>query len=139
MLDSPGRLCFVLSLRYSVRWNPVGWLGQVVSRFTFHIVWLLIFAGFALTLHGGPYWSYPIALLLSLIGAAFVTAYPMDNSLRRTLGCFGALLTFFASTRFIAEGLTPLVLNESSSVLLVGAACLWSAIFPHRDASNVSS
>ena len=104
-----------------------------MSRFTFHIVWLLLTAAGISMIYGGPVWAYPVAVLLAMILSAFVTAYPTDNSLRRTLAAFGCLMAVGASTRFAAAGVTPLTLNESLSVLLFGVACVWASIFPHTD------
>jgi hypothetical protein len=109
-----------------------------VSRYTFHIVWLLVFVGLASAIFGRPLWAYPIVILLSLIAAAAISAYPTDRSLRRTLACFGGFLGLAASRGFLMEGLAPIVLHESLPVLLWGVACGWAALFPYREVSAAS-
>jgi hypothetical protein len=106
-----------------------------VSRFTFHIVWLIVSIGSVSAVYGGPLWAYPVALLLAMILSAFVTAYPTDNSLRRTQAAFGGLMALGASTRFMMVGFTSLAVHESLSILMFGVACVWASVFPHRDIS----
>lgn len=110
-----------------------------MSRFTFHIVWMFLSVAGVSMIYGGPLWGYPPALLLAMIAAAFVTAYPTDNSLRRTLLGFGAFLAIAASSRFVMIGFTPLTINESLSVLLFGVACIWASVFPHRKLGDATS
>ncbi len=110
-------------------------VGPVMSRFTFHFVWLFISTGIVSTVYGGPIWAYPLALVLALMIAPFVVAYPTDNSLRWTLGAFGGLLVAGAATQFVEFGLTWISVNQSASVLLFGIACLWAATFPLMDES----
>ncbi|MBD3675221.1 MAG: hypothetical protein HUJ26_17015 [Planctomycetaceae bacterium] len=101
-----------------------------MHRFSFHIVWLLLMIAGLSVIYGGPWWAYPLMLLLVTIFTAFVVAYPSDNSLRRTLAGFGGLLILGAATRFASDGITRLIVHESLSVFLTGLACLWSAVFP---------
>jgi hypothetical protein len=110
-----------------------------MSRFTFHVVWLLLTTAGLSTIFGGPIWAYPLAALLAMIVSAIVTAYPTDTSLRCALAAFGCFVAIGASTRFAAIGVTPLTLNESLSVLLFGVACIWASVFPlpkTRDATR---
>lgn len=104
-----------------------------MSLYTFHFVLLFVFVGIASAVAGGPFWAYPLAFVASLLVSVFVTAYPTDNSLRWTLGAFGSLLMFGATTRFVADGLTPISIQESACVFFFGISCVWSAAFSIRE------
>ena len=109
-----------------------------MSCFTFHVVWMLVSVAGISAIYGGPIWAYPPAVLLATIAAEFVTAYPTDNSLRRTLAAFGGFLVIVTSSRFAMFGVTPLVINESLSVLLFGVACIWASVFPYRNLGDAT-
>jgi len=101
-----------------------------MSRYTFHVVWLLItFAGI-LSLYRGPLWGYPIAIFLAFVFSICVAGYPTDRSLRRTLGGFGALLVAGGAVGISQAGVNPVSVHSSVPLVLFGFAFMWSAVVP---------
>ena len=113
-----------------------------MNRFTFHIVWLLLTLAGVLGVLGGPLWGFPPALLLAMILAAFIVAYPTDASLRFILAGMGLLFIAGGLANVMPQGLTPTSLQAFCPVLLLGISCLWAAAFPmsavNRDAAPLT-
>ena len=101
-----------------------------MSRYTLHVVWLLLTVAGISAVHRGPYFGYPIALFLAFIASICIASYPSDNSLRRWLAAFGCLFTTGGLTDLLPHGFTSLTIHGSLPLLLIGLACLWSALIP---------
>lgn len=101
-----------------------------MRRFTFLIVCVItIVAGIILVLRG-PYWGYPIVVLLAFLLSIAIAGYPSDRSLRMTLAAFGSFLLLGSVVSWVSEGLGQMPIHDRLPVSLLGIACLWSAAFP---------
>ena len=101
-----------------------------MRRYTFHVVWILLALAAICSVFRGPFWGYPIALFLSFVFSIIVAAYPSDNSLRRMLALAGVIIAAGGLTGLVTSGLTPVTRHGSLPLLLLGLACIYSAIFP---------
>ena len=101
-----------------------------MSRYTFHVVWSFITVAGILTVYRGPQWGYPIAIFLAFVFSICVAGFPTDNSLRRTLGAFGALLLAGGVSGLAQSGVNAVSVHSSVPFILIGLACIWSAIVP---------
>lgn len=101
-----------------------------MSKFTFHILLLILTLAFLLPIVGGPWWGYPVALALAFLATCFVAAYPTDTSLRWTLAGLGVFLLLPPLTHLWVNGAYWYVIREVAFMVLFGLACIWSAVFP---------
>ena len=108
-----------------------------MSRFTFHILLLIVMPAFVIPVVGGPWGGYPVALATAFLATCFVAAYPTDTSLRWMLGGFGVFLLLPPLTHLWMDGACWYVIREAAFTLLLGLACIWSAAFPVLEAGSM--
>lgn len=101
-----------------------------MRHFTFHVVWLLLTAAAVCSVFRGPFWGYPIAMFLAFVFSIIVAGYPSDSSLRRMLAIAGLFVAAGGLTGLASSGLTPVTRHGSLPLLLIGTACVYSALFP---------
>ena len=101
-----------------------------MRRYTFHIIWLLLTTAAFCSVFRGPVWGYPIAMFLAFVFSIIVAGYPADNALRRMLAIVGILLAAGGLTGLASSGVTPVTRHSSLPLLLIGTACIYSAVFP---------